>query len=253
MLRLSARDNQMNSWDDDIPLVLFAYRQSIQSSTKYSPYELMFGRKPTLINDFLDDNNPAISTRSSYILNMKKKLSRIYTFVKNSQEKASLRQKHYYDRNKIMAEYNVGKQILLKCSPKPNINKKFLQVWEGPYTIIEKISPCLYKVADNNNSLNVKVVHIDRRKPLIERKTSGDPNKIYHRFNYDYNENLTVPETKPEQQANEDIPSKRTRKPQDRFGDTISYVFSESSDLSGEECNDPDWVPPRGRSAGGGQ
>ena len=37
-------NEKQNNWDDFIDPILFAYRTSQQKSTKYSPYEMVFGR-----------------------------------------------------------------------------------------------------------------------------------------------------------------------------------------------------------------
>ncbi len=37
-------NEQQNDWDDYLDPVLFAYRTSRQKSTKYSPFEMAFGR-----------------------------------------------------------------------------------------------------------------------------------------------------------------------------------------------------------------
>ena len=35
------------SWDEYLPAVIFAYNTSVNASTGYTPFELVFGRKPT--------------------------------------------------------------------------------------------------------------------------------------------------------------------------------------------------------------
>lgn len=47
MLSAYANSNQTN-WDLYLPLVLFAYRTSIQATTNDSPFELLYGREPRL-------------------------------------------------------------------------------------------------------------------------------------------------------------------------------------------------------------
>jgi hypothetical protein len=46
---------QQNNWDLYLPLVLFAYRTSVQSTTGFSPFDLLYGREPRLGN--LDNYN----------------------------------------------------------------------------------------------------------------------------------------------------------------------------------------------------
>ena len=47
MLSKSANSNG-SDWDERLPFVLFAYRASIQESTRESPFFLLYGRDPQL-------------------------------------------------------------------------------------------------------------------------------------------------------------------------------------------------------------
>ncbi|CAF1500829.1 unnamed protein product, partial [Rotaria sordida] len=42
------QDTQHNNWDEYLPAVVFAYNTGIHKTTKYSPYELLYGRLPRL-------------------------------------------------------------------------------------------------------------------------------------------------------------------------------------------------------------
>jgi hypothetical protein len=44
-LRAKVNENQDN-WDESLPLILFSYRATMQSSTKFSPFYMMFARQP---------------------------------------------------------------------------------------------------------------------------------------------------------------------------------------------------------------
>ena len=56
MLAAYGDENQTN-WDLYLPLVLFAYRTSEQSTTEVSPFELLYGREARLPCDFDNFNN----------------------------------------------------------------------------------------------------------------------------------------------------------------------------------------------------
>ena len=45
-----------NNWDDYIQPIAFAYHINVQSSTKFSPFELMYGVKPRLPCDLSPDS-----------------------------------------------------------------------------------------------------------------------------------------------------------------------------------------------------
>ena len=54
-------ENQ-DDWDIHVKSVLFAYRTSKHASTKYTPFELMFGRAPVLPIELEIQSTPASST-----------------------------------------------------------------------------------------------------------------------------------------------------------------------------------------------
>ena len=45
-------NEQQNDWDDFLDGLLFAYRTSVQKSTKVTTFELMYGRYQSLITNF---------------------------------------------------------------------------------------------------------------------------------------------------------------------------------------------------------
>ena len=59
-------DNQTD-WDVHVSSVLFAYRTSVNDSTKYSPYELMFRQKPVLPVKLQIQAFPSSSAEESFV------------------------------------------------------------------------------------------------------------------------------------------------------------------------------------------
>lgn len=70
---MKVTNNKHNDWDLFVQSTLFAYRVSVQSSTKQTPFEMMFGVKPRLpidveipttsSNDPADDLASAVASR----------------------------------------------------------------------------------------------------------------------------------------------------------------------------------------------
>ena len=44
-------DGHQERWEDNLKVILFAHNSSVQASTKYSPYCLMYGREPRLSSE----------------------------------------------------------------------------------------------------------------------------------------------------------------------------------------------------------
>ena len=52
-----------DTWDDELPMLMMAYRSSIQESTKFTPSQLMFGNEIQLPIDVSYGGGPAPGER----------------------------------------------------------------------------------------------------------------------------------------------------------------------------------------------
>lgn len=76
-------------WERYLPLVLYAYRTAVHTSTGFSPFQLMFGREPTF-SPFSDST--AFDT-TSYQAHLKAKMAELRDFVHDNLAKAASHQK----------------------------------------------------------------------------------------------------------------------------------------------------------------
>lgn len=147
-------------WDIYLPLVLMAYRTSVHDSTGFSPSLMMLGREPELPIDLLFGSSPATKSKSqcSYVQNLQKSLWEIHSLASGEMIKASDRQKRYYDHNAKNTSFQEGDNVWL-CNKKKKggIYPKFTKSWEGPYTIVSKLSDLVYKIKSTQG--DIKIVH----------------------------------------------------------------------------------------------
>lgn len=87
-LRNFTNDKQ-NNWDEFLTAVLFAYRTAPNDTRKHSPFELMFGRNPTLSPDvtLLDNQSQAFWQKDEYYLRLTKQLKKFAEQVKENVDK----------------------------------------------------------------------------------------------------------------------------------------------------------------------
>ncbi len=154
ILAVYSNANQTN-WDLYLPLVMFAYRTSQHATTLYSPFELVYNRKPRLPSD-LDNFDRFESSKFMDDIN--------YGWVEAKRqiiEQAALNKKAYvwkYQTEPV--EYNVGDRIRLR-QPETQIGlKKKLRndIWSEPKVISKVISP------QNNEIDNRKIVNVNNVK-----------------------------------------------------------------------------------------
>ena len=157
-------DHAASSWDQLIPLVLMAYRSSVNASTGYTPHYLLFGREMKIPLDFIIPTPDTICELDSASL-AEKFHSNINIAFEIARENMRLAQRHQqavYDRRTFGKRYAVGNQVWLNNAVKPKgISAKFFRPWSGPWIVTKIISDVDYKIQKLGSRI-VKVVHFDR-------------------------------------------------------------------------------------------
>lgn len=120
-------------WDKLLPYLLFAYREVPQSSTGFSPFELMYGRAVRRPVDVLRETWEA-SERSnenvvSYILSVQQKLTNMSELARENSAQAWAQQKTCYDRNARERKFVPEEHVLVLL---PISTSKLLAKWQGP-------------------------------------------------------------------------------------------------------------------------
>jgi transposase InsO family protein len=132
-------DNNPFEWDEHLPFVTFAYNTAKQSSTGYSPFEVMFGRKAKLP---LVPDDPTIPRRTyeteEWAAYLNNHLPLVHGQAMKNIEKAQTRQKRAYNKGKrVKYDYKIGDLIKRKNLAKSGFPK---ERWDGPWVITERIS-----------------------------------------------------------------------------------------------------------------
>ena len=131
-----------------LPLVLYAYRTAVHTSTGVSPFELMYAHKPPLPSKVAYDV-------TSYQHQLQAKLSQLMDFVEAHNTQARSQQKQYFDKHTSARSFAVGYPVWLSV---PTAGK-FDPRWEGEWIIQSIVSPTTYTVHDG---LRTRTVHINR-------------------------------------------------------------------------------------------
>src|SRR5271169_5792359 len=153
---------KQDQWDEYLPAAEFAYNNSKQASTGFTPFELDCGQHPnTPITTTMETSNrvPAADDFINHWNAMMK-------IAKDSLMEAQDRQAKYANQYRRHQEFKEGDQVLLSMR---NINnpvdrnrptKKLTNRFAGPYTIIKVISTTVYKL-DLPNTMKIHpVFHI---------------------------------------------------------------------------------------------
>ena len=121
MLRAYVSDQ--SDWEKFLPLVMFAYRTSIHTSTGISPFELMFGQSTQ------KPHFPSLDSydTSSYLNQLRSKLSKLYDFVETHMVEASRHQQTSYNQHVQDRHFQVGDMVWLSLPTAGKLDPK----WQG--------------------------------------------------------------------------------------------------------------------------
>lgn len=157
------------TWDRYIPALLFAYREVPQSSTGFSPFQLLYGRTPRGPMQVLKElwtretQEQEIKTSLQHVLDLREKVEETCRIAKESLEKEAARQKRHFDKKAKLRVFPVGSKVLLLNPCKEN---KMKMAWSGPYVVQGRVGLVDYKVQVGNK---VKTYHVNLLQRYFER------------------------------------------------------------------------------------
>uniref|UniRef100_A0A8C5MX72 Integrase catalytic domain-containing protein n=1 Tax=Leptobrachium leishanense TaxID=445787 RepID=A0A8C5MX72_9ANUR len=179
MLRkVVSRDGR--DWDLLLPYLLFAVREVLQSSTGFSPFEILYGRHPRGIVDILretwEEQVAQGTNLVQHVEQMRERMARIAPLVHEHMKQAQDAQKRHYDKKAVAREFNKGDRVMVLV---PTTESRLLAQWQGPYEILDKVSPVNYRVSQPNRRKKEAILHINLLKRWRDREAClvavGDP------------------------------------------------------------------------------
>ncbi|XP_029928572.1 uncharacterized protein LOC115374014 [Myripristis murdjan] len=161
-------------WDRWLPYLLFAYREVPQVSTGFSPFELLYGRQVRGPLDVLQEAWVSQKAGSSnnvlaYVLRMREKMEEVTKMVRKRMERVQRGQQTWYDKGARERSFEPGQQVLLLL---PTVENKLLAKWQGPYSIVRKLSSTTYEIEMPERRNPRQAFHINL---LKEWKTREPP------------------------------------------------------------------------------
>ncbi|CAM6101969.1 unnamed protein product [Calypogeia fissa] len=171
MLRAFTLDEQLE-WDRLLPLVEFAYNNSLNASTNVSPFYLMYGEHPQVPASLL--HQKAITTK---VAATEEFATRLQSVIQAAREKllvAQNRQKQYANRKHRDMEYMVGDQVWLSTT---NLsvkgNRKLGAHHIGPFSVAKRIGDVAYELSLPETMRHLHLVfHVSLLKPYISRPST---------------------------------------------------------------------------------
>lgn len=149
-------------WDQLIPYVLFAIREVPQASTGYSPFELLYGRRPRGLLDLAKEvwESQPSPHRSviEHVERLQERAKKVWPTVREHMEKAQAAQARTYNRGASVREFQPGEKVLVLV---PTTECKFLAKWQGPFEVVERVGPVNYRVSQPGRRKGLQIYHVN--------------------------------------------------------------------------------------------
>ena len=146
--------NSKDEWDQFVPQIVYARNTSIHASTSDSPYEMVYGRKPSLIPQTPQE----IQLCSEYVHKLDLIKRRIETEAVKRIKKGRRRRGEAFKEKKNY-EFHVGDLVLITNEANhPSLSKKLEPKFIGPYRIERTVGTRNYMIKKVDGPYQ-KVVH----------------------------------------------------------------------------------------------
>lgn len=156
-------------WDVYLPFIVFTYNTSVQESTKYSPFALLYGREPQLPIDAILNFRPSPYQidLDDYAHQTKKFFGHAWNSAKSNIQLAQTKQQENYNRKSTQVSFEIGDHVMCH-SPvvTPGHARKFTFTWKGPFRVetIEMPNVTIGPIQAMDGAKSIKV-HVNRLKP----------------------------------------------------------------------------------------
>ena len=136
-------ETEKKRWKDHLPKLGFAYNTTVNKTTGYSPFFLMFGRNGRLPIDRMFGLDSLVpikrQSHSQFVKEWKDKMEEAFRLANNHIDKAANYNKQHYDKKVRGEEVNVGDQVLVRNMREREGAKKLRSHWERTiFEVVEK-------------------------------------------------------------------------------------------------------------------
>ena len=170
-------DEHGSDWDLHVQATAFAIRSAINSGTKYTPAELVFGDNIVRPIDFAIEKNSPIprSKRNAkeFAVELADQIENASKIVNSNLENSRNKMKNTYDKKMSTHKFSIGDSVMLWWPYfKEKIPRAFQPKWDGPYTIVKLLGDTNCIIENNGNYKNV---HLNQLKQVASRKLKDLP------------------------------------------------------------------------------
>ena len=159
-------------WDEGLPFLLLAVRESEQESLGFSPSELVFAhsvRGPLrVLRDRLLSKSTTVPAKNvlDYVSTFRERLHTACDFARSALAEAQGKMKGRYDIKSVKRTFQAGDNVLVLL---PLLTSSLQAKFSGPYVIERKLSETDYVVSTPDRRKKSRVCHVNMIKPYVTR------------------------------------------------------------------------------------
>ena len=132
-------EKQPRRWHRLLPALLYACRDVRNVSTGFTPFELLYGRRPRgplelVAEQWTEKNKETDKTPIQYISELREFFEEAAELVEQNVDKAAQTNKRYKDRGSAVRTFKENDDVLLLL---PDDRNKLLMAWKGPFKVLE--------------------------------------------------------------------------------------------------------------------
>lgn len=142
-------ENKMTHWSSWIPYWCFSYNNTVHTETRYTPHELVFGKKCVLPSNLVNKVDP-LYAHDNYALELKYRLQVAQQDAYNNLLSSKHNRTSKYNNNVNPITYKKGNYVLIR-NPSDN---KMDPIYLGPYLVLEDLN-CNVKILKNNKEYTI--------------------------------------------------------------------------------------------------
>ena len=181
MLRTMA-ETQKSRWREHVNKMCFAYNCTRNDSTGYSPFELLFGRKPRLPIDIIfgQTDIPTAKSYPEYVKNFQDALTEAYKIASEKTMISTAAGRDDYNKKVRSSDLKPGDRVLVKNVLDRGGPGKLRSFWEDKvYIVLNRKDPmnAVYEVCPESQSGGTRTLHRNLLLPCpflpYEQKSCG--------------------------------------------------------------------------------
>ena len=167
-------DPHQDDWDEHLVTVEFAYNDSVNMSTGYTPFYLNHGHHPiTPLTMFLKTRSDESSSSTEPVEAFAARLREDVNHARDALLAAQQRQAYYADRSRRHHAFKVGDKVWLSAAhlrlpATQNARRQLQPCFYGPHKVVEVASPVAVRLQLPPSFKIHPVIHVSHLKTEVD-------------------------------------------------------------------------------------